>query len=353
MPFAEARTSVDRSDFVLPPEREAHEPPEVRGASRSDVRLLITDPVRGVRHSRFESLPDHLEPGDLLVANDSMTYPARVQAIRESGEPVALYFANIGSGTLASTTIPETMTVLAAARDATLSAGERVSLPGGAHATFFGLHRRSRRMWIANLSLPMPYFEYFARHGTPIAYPHVTLDLPIEAFQTIFARAIGSSEMPSAGRPFTAAILNRLTSRGIELATLTLHAGVSSAERNEVPLEEWRDVPVETAAAVRLAQKRGRRVIAVGTTVVRALESALDRRHRIVPARGWTSLHITPDRPMRAVSGLVTGFHEPTSTHLAILEAIGGRAHIEKAYGSALANGYLWHEFGDSHLILS
>jgi S-adenosylmethionine:tRNA ribosyltransferase-isomerase len=352
MPFAEARATGGRYDFVLPPELEAHEPPELRGASRADVRLLVTDTIHGVRHSHFDSLPDHLESGDLLVANDSMTYPACVQATRETGELVTLYFSNIGPEESANNASTATTTVLAAARKASLSTGERVSLPGGARATFFGLHRRSRRMWITELSLPIPYYAYFARYGEPIAYPHVTVDLPIETYQTIFARTIGSSEMPSAGRPFSAATLSRLASRGIEVATLTLHAGVSSAERDELPLEEWRDVPAKTAAAVRLAQNRGRRVVAVGTTVVRALESSLDRRHRVVPTRGWTSLRITPDRPMRAVGGLLTGFHEPTSTHLAILESIGGRAPIECAYRAALAGRYLWHEFGDSHLIL-
>src|SRR5471030_1556335 len=156
MPFAEARIPGVRIDFVVPPELEAHEPPELRGASRSDVKLLITDPVDGVRHSHFDSLPDYLEPGDLLVVNDSKTYQASVQATRETDEPVTLYFANIGSGESANTAIPATTTVLAAARKASVSAGERVALPGGARATFLGLHRRSRKMWITELTLPTP-----------------------------------------------------------------------------------------------------------------------------------------------------------------------------------------------------
>jgi S-adenosylmethionine:tRNA ribosyltransferase-isomerase len=159
--------------------------------------------------------------------------------------------------------------------------------------------------------------------------------------------------MPSAGRPITRTMLDRLTSRGVAVATITLHAGVSSDERDELPLEEWRNVSAETAAAVRRTKARGRRVVAVGTTVVRALESSLDRRQRVAAACGWTSLHITPARPMRAVAGLLTGFHEPTSTHLAILDSIAGPAHIQAAYNAALAERYLWHEFGDAHLILS
>ena len=363
MPFVEAREVDARGfAFVVPPELEAHEPPEIRGAARDDIRLLVTDPIHGARHSRFDRLPDFLAPGDLLVLNDSKTYPAALLAARESGESLSLHFATLDasewSNEWASDTSPRTdsawrgLVLAAEPRKASLTPGERAALPGGGLATFLGLHRSSRRMWITRLDLPLPYFAYFAQYGKPIAYPHVTFDLPIETFQTTYARAIGSSEMPSAGRPFTHRMLERLRSRGIEIATVTLHSGVSSAARDELPMEEWRGVPPESAAAVRRAIKRGSRVVAVGTTVVCALESSLDSRRRVIPARGWTGLHILPDRPMRVVAGLLTGFHEPTSTHLAILESIAGKAHILGAYRAALTKGYLWHEFGDSHLIL-
>ena len=359
MPSAEARPvgSAGRYDFVVPPELEAQEPAEIRGASRDDVRLLVTGPAEGARHSRFDRLPEFLESGDLLVLNDSKTYPAALQATRRTGETVWLNFANLGTDEWASDARPpadrfDSQIVLARARNASVDAGERVELPGGGRATFLDLHHRSRRMWITRLDLPLPYFAYFARFGKPIVYSHVTRDLPIESFQTTYAAELGSSEMPSAGRPITGSMLQRLASRGVDLAMVTLHAGVSSDERDELPLEEWRSVSSETAAAVRRAQRRGSRIVAVGTTVVRALESSLDRRQRVVAASGWTSLHITPDRPMRAVAGLLTGFHEPTSTHLAILESIAGRAHIEAAYRTAVAERYFWHEFGDAHLIL-
>ena len=361
MPFAELRevNAVGRHDFIVPPELEAHEPPEDRGASRDDVRLLVTDSVAGARHSQFARLPEFLEPGDLLVLNDSKTYPAALESVRESGGIVQLDFASLGPGEWsedwASDARPRTGwtgIVLARARNATLVVGERVALPGGGRATFFALHRRSRRMWIAGLELPLPYFEYFARYGKPIVYSHITRELSIEAFQTTYATALGSSEMPSAGRPITRTMLDRLASRGVDVATITLHAVVSNDDRDELPLEEWRNVSAEAAAAVRRAKARGRRVIAVGTTVVRALESSLDRRQRVAAACGWTSLHITPDRPMHAVGGLLTGFHEPTSSHLAILDSLAGRAHIAAAYNAAIAERYLWHEFGDAHLIL-
>ena len=208
-------------------------------------------------------------------------------------------------------------------------------------------------MWITEADFPLPYFEYFARHGRPIAYSHVTGTWPIEAFQTTYARAIGSSEMPSAGRPFTSRMIQRLTSRGIEIATVTLARRRLECGTRRTPTRRVAQVSPDCAVAVRRAMKRGRRIVAVGTTVVRALESSLDRQRRITASRGWTSLHITPDRPMRVVDAIVTGFHEPTSTHLAILESIAGREHIERSYRIALEQRYLWHEFGDSHLILS
>ncbi|HKW44202.1 MAG TPA: S-adenosylmethionine:tRNA ribosyltransferase-isomerase [Candidatus Eremiobacteraceae bacterium] len=358
MPFAETRQPAAAASpytFVVPPELEAREPAEIRGASRDDVRLLVTDPIDGVRHTRFERLPDHLESGDLIVLNDTKTYPAAVRAVRRSGESVLLHFARFDWQKSVRGNLPNAAWsgfVLCEPRKATPAPGERVELPGGGTATFNGLHRASRRMWETTLELPLPYFEYFARFGKPVAYAHLNREYPIETFQTAYARSLGSSEMPSAGRPFTSRILRRLALRGVDVATITLHAGVSSAERDEHPLEEWREVSADAACAVRRASTRGGRIIAVGTTVVRALESSLDR-HRVIPSRGWTGLHITRERPMRVVSGLLTGFHEPTSSHLAILESLTGPTHIQTAYDAALRERYLWHEFGDAHLMLA
>jgi S-adenosylmethionine:tRNA ribosyltransferase-isomerase len=350
MPFVKATppNAAVRAPFSVPPELEAHEPPEYRGRSRDDVRLLVTGSDSGARHARFDAIAGFLSAGDLIVLNDSLTFPAALRATRETGEEVLLHFAPPQS-------YDQDVRPIAAVvepRKTSVRPGDRFALPGGGRLTWAEMRRGSRRLWHANVELPLPYLAYFEHFGMPIAYPHARRDLPIDAYQTTYARVLGSSEMPSAGRPFTRAIFHTLTSRGIELATVTLHAGVSTEERDELPVEEWREVPLRTAAAIRRAMKRGNRIIAVGTTVVRALESSLDRRYQIVPSRGWTGLHISPDRPMRVVDGLVTGFHEPASTHLAILESLAGRAHIEDAYRSALSERYLWHEFGDSHLLL-
>jgi S-adenosylmethionine:tRNA ribosyltransferase-isomerase len=193
---------------------------------------------------------------------------------------------------------------------------------------------------------------YLHRYGRPVSYDYVDGEWPIEMYQTIFAARPGSSEMPSAARPFTADVIESLERKGVRIATITLHTGVASLEKDEAPYEEWCEVPPETAAAIQTARSTGGRVIAVGTTVVRALETAADADGPVRPFSGWTDVIVTAERDVRAVDGLLTGFHEPRATHLAMLEAIAGRVHVREAYAAALESGYLWHEFGDVHLII-
>jgi S-adenosylmethionine:tRNA ribosyltransferase-isomerase len=158
--------------------------------------------------------------------------------------------------------------------------------------------------------------------------------------------------MPSAGRPFTISILARLRERGIEVVPLLLHTGVASVETDERPPEEYYRVSQETADAVNYAQESGRHIIAVGTTVVRALETVTTSGGRVHPGEGWTNLMITPRRRIASVDGLLTGLHEPRSTHLLMLFSLAGMEHIQRSYAEALKKRYLWHEFGDEHLIL-
>jgi S-adenosylmethionine:tRNA ribosyltransferase-isomerase len=196
--------------------------------------------------------------------------------------------------------------------------------------------------------LPQPLEAYLAAHGKPIRYAHEPHDHPLADHQTIFAAEPGSAEMPSAGRPFTRRAVAALRARGVSIAKLVLHTGVSSQERGERPYPERYRVPKATAAFA----NRARRVIAVGTTVVRALETVTDERGAVHPGEGWTSLVVTPERGVRAVDGLITGWHEPDASHLLMLEAIAGRELLERSYAAAVEHGYRWHEFGDSHLIL-
>ena len=330
-------------DFTLTPDLEAHEPPEARGLQRDRVRLLVTHyRDDGIVHTRFDDLPRFLEAGDLLVANDSATLPAALTAQRKDGSSVALHL---------STRLPGGLWVVEP-RKTSVAPVEVLVLPGGASATLLAPYADSARLWVAQLDLPAPHLEYLARWGRPISYPYVPEPWSIEMYQTVYAREPGSAEMPSAGRAFSPDVLARLAQAGVGFATLTLHTGVASLEAHERPYDEPFTVPPATAEAVQFARATGRRVIAVGTTVVRALESATDPTGRVIPTRGWTDLVIAPERGVRVVDGLLTGFHEPEATHLDMLAAIAGRPHLERAYRAAIDGRYLWHEFGDLHLML-
>jgi S-adenosylmethionine:tRNA ribosyltransferase-isomerase len=331
-------------DFILPAELEATVPPEARGLRRDGVRLLVSyGGDDQIVHAQFGDLPDFLEPGDLLVANDSATLPAALSARRSDGTDIALHLSTALNGNL----------WVVEPRDCAVEAGEVLALPAGGTAVAWDPYLGSGRLWVARLALPEPVLDYLGRWGRPIAYSYVAGRWPIELYQTIFAREPGSAEMPSAGRAFSKEVLDRLATKGVDLATITLHTGVASLESHEPPYPERYVVPEDTAAAVNGARSSGRRIIAIGTTVVRALESAVDRDNHVRARREWTDLVVTPERGVRMVDGLLTGFHEPKASHLAMLEAIAGRRHLERAYRAALAGRYLWHEFGDLHLILS
>ncbi|MEV6861212.1 S-adenosylmethionine:tRNA ribosyltransferase-isomerase [Streptosporangium subroseum] len=413
-------TDAMASDFVLPYDLEAHEPPEARGLARDGVRLLVsrggaaetrrstegtqgkardaretrgspgetrtdtretrgsngkartdtreihgsggdaagtrasTEDTRGraretrgrggeISHRTFSDLPGLLEPGDLLVVNNSATLPAAVRLDR-----LAVHFSTERED---GTWLVELRRRMETASEPYPggAGGEWLPLPGG--ATLRLLERETPRLWRARLDREVP--AYLHRYGVPIRYSYVNEDWPLADYQTVFGVRPGSAEMPSAGRPFTTGLVTELVSRGIGLAPITLHTGVASPEKNEPPYPEWFEVPETTARQVELARESGSRVIAVGTTVVRALETAALATGRVRAARGWTSHIVTPSAGVRAVNGLITGLHEPRSSHLLMLSAIAGGELLSRSYVEALREGYLWHEFGDVHLILS
>jgi S-adenosylmethionine:tRNA ribosyltransferase-isomerase len=330
-------------EFALSPNLEAHIPPEARGLKRDQVRLLVTDRrTSAIAHARFSDLPQFLRARDLVVVNVSATLPAAVTAHRADGRTIAVHL---------STHLPGGSWVVEP-RGSELSAGEMLSLPGGGRATLLAPYRRSGRLWIATLDLPGAVEKYLHRWGRPISYPYIHGTWPLSMYQTVYARVPGSAEMPSAGRPFTHRIIGRLREKGIGIAPLILHTGVSSPERDEPPYEEYFDVPAATAAAVQRTRLAGGRVIAVGTTVVRALESAVGPGGQVVASRGWTDLVVTPGRGVQRIDGLLTGFHEPRASHWAMLQSVASRPVLERSYRAALDAGYLWHEFGDLHLII-
>jgi S-adenosylmethionine:tRNA ribosyltransferase-isomerase len=339
---------VTALSFDLPATLEAAEPPPVR----DEVRLMVARPGRRLVHARFLDLPEHMRPGDLLVVNASATLPAALTATRADGTRVELHLStpepppSAGDGRW----VVELRHAGERVRDG--RAGEPLLLPGAATARLVAPYLSPGRLWVAELDLPARVEDYLAVHGEPIRYAHETVARPLADHQTIFAEEPGSAEMPSAGRPFSERAVNALRRRGVGIAKIVLHTGVSSLERGERPYPERFRVSCGAAEAVNRTRSRGQRVVAVGTTVVRALESAADARGIVHAHTGWTDLTVTPETGVKAVDGLLTGWHEPDASHLLMLEAIAGRALLERSYASALAHGYRWHEFGDVHLIL-
>ena len=306
--------------FTLPPELEAHDPPEARGVPRDGVRMLVSRGSSGeISHHGFGDLPGLLLPGDLLVVNTTATLPAQVRvsselAVHFSGpRPDGSWLTELRQVT-GKTTVP----------NGTGHPGQRLCLPGGVVLTLEG--RATARLWRARLSVAV--VPYLLRYGNPIRYSYVPRDWPLSFYQTVFAREPGSAEMPSASRPFTPSVVTRLVAGGILIAPLTLHAGVSSLEAGEDPYPEPYDVPPATARLVNHVRADGGRVIAAGTTVVRALETAAlagsGSGGRVAASAGWTSHVVTPESGLRVVDGLLTGLHEPRSSHLRMLAAFAG-----------------------------
>lgn len=346
--------------FDLPSELEARQPPEARGLARDQVRLMISYLADNrVEHTQFRSLPDYLQAGDLVVINTSGTLNAALAVTRVDGTPLELHL---------STRLPADQWVVEVRRPDGVasrpfhqaSPGETLTLPGGASAILHMAYRPEQRvpghdqirLWLATLALPASVEDYLEEYGFPIRYGYVKQAWPIEYYQTVYATDPGSAEMPSAGRAFTPELITRLVAQGVHIAPLILHTGVASLEDHEPPYEEFYRVPADTARLVNVARAAGRRIIAVGTTVVRALETVTNADGVIDPGTGWTDLVITPERGLRAVTGMLTGLHEPEATHLAMLQALAGLEHLQVTYAAALEQGYLWHEFGDLHLIL-
>jgi S-adenosylmethionine:tRNA ribosyltransferase-isomerase len=338
--------------FELSEAQHAVEPPEARGLARDQVRLLVAGPgAAGVRNASFREIGRFLRPGDLLVVNDSETLPAALDAVRSDGTSATVHLASELPDGRWTVELRPAGAAGGPVDDA--SAGERVLLPTGAVLT---LRRRypqpdSRRLWVADVAVEADVQGYLRRFGRPVTYAYVRARWPLAAYQTVFARRPGSAEMPSAGRPFSAELVTGLVSAGVLVAPLTLHTGLSSPEPGEPPTPEPYSVPASTARLVDLTRRHGGRVVAVGTTVVRALETVADPGGGMHAGAGWTDLVLGRERRARVVDALVTGWHAPGASHLDLLEAVVGEQRVSEAYRQALDEGYLWHEFGDSALL--
>jgi S-adenosylmethionine:tRNA ribosyltransferase-isomerase len=349
-----ATASPDVLDFELPAELEATEPPEAHGRGRDDVRLLVAHRRSGeIVDAAFDDLPSFLTPDDVLVINTSATLPAALDARRDDGQPVVVHLSShLGDDRWVVEVRHPDGSATAPWGDGPSLSGERLHLPASGLLTLDASFRSSSRLLVARVEVAEPMLAYLARHGHPIRYGYVTERWPIEAYQSVWATEPGSAEMPSASRPFTPELVTRLVAAGVGFAPVLLHTGVASLESDEPPYPEYFRVPPVTARRVRDARGAGGRVIAIGTTAVRAIESATGDGCTVRPTRGWTDLVITPERGVRVVDGLLSGWHEPRASHLQMLEAIAGRPLLEASYEHALAEGYRWHEFGDTHLIV-
>ncbi|MFJ4482491.1 S-adenosylmethionine:tRNA ribosyltransferase-isomerase [Streptomyces longwoodensis] len=361
----------------VPEELSARVPAEQRGPGlrRDDVRLLVSRGAE-VAHHAFRELPELLRAGDVLVVNTSSTLAAAVDGWVGTAR-VVVHFSTRGDDGRWAVELRDPDGRGTTRARAGGPAGTRVRLPGAVLVLEEPLSGRGERLWWARVSAPDAPARAAGRgstaaapargvvadvpallreHGRPIRYSYTERDQPLSVYQTVFALpspdGSGSAEMPSAARPFTAALVAELVSRGVQFAPVTLHTGVASAEAHEPPYPERFSVPEASARLVNAARAGGGRVVAVGTTAVRAVESAAGADGVVRAREGWTDLVVTPERGVRAVDGLLTGLHEPEASHLLMLRAVAGRAVVERSYEAALNGRYLWHEFGDVHLLL-
>jgi S-adenosylmethionine:tRNA ribosyltransferase-isomerase len=352
-------TAAASVTFERPPASDATEPPEHRGLARDEVRLLVAAQGRRehrrLEHRRFRDLSSVLAPGDLVVVNTSATVPAALTGlVRGARVPV-----HVAAQPDATSWVVEVRSPGNDGPRLDLATGDEVGLPGGVSAMLLAPFPAAGpdgvRLWRVHVAGVEDPLAYLSRHGRPITYGYLRSTFPLADHQTIFARSPGSAEMPSAGRPFTERLVVDLATRGVALAPILLHCGLSSPELSEPPAPERYCVPPSTARLVNAVREGGGRVVAVGTTVVRALETCAESDGTVVPGAGWTDLVLGPDRPARVITGLVTGLHEPEASHLLLLEAVAGRALVDDAYAAvtaATAPRYLWHEFGDAMLLL-
>lgn len=332
--------------FQVPEYLNARMPAEYRGIQRDHVRLMTLDTVTGdCSHNFFNKLGSYLVEGDLLVLNNSRTIPAVLKGKRGKQTIEIRLSRKLSDREWEALIVGGVITV-----------GEKIDLPGGLTATITGLGTEAPLIVLSFSKSGLDLLEIFYQYGEPLHYEYIETPWPIEMYQTVYASVPGSVEMPSAGRAFTWRLLNMLKGKGVNIAYIQLHAGLSYYGNDRWPhpnkhLEEF-CVPVKTAELINKTRKNNGRVIAVGTTVVRALETAVNTDGNVEPQEGITSLYIQKGYPLKAVDGLITGFHEPEASHLDLLSAFIDKGLLMKAYKKALADGYLWHEFGDMNLIL-
>ena len=343
--------------FDLPDELSATKPPELRGINRDEVKLLIINRNDYMTyHSTFNHLSDFLRSGDLLIFNSSRTLPASLKTINKGkGKPSEVR--------LAEHLPDDTWLVLflfdkETPKNSLIKCGQKIEFESDLTAVVEKPDSHNPRLWKIKFSKTgAALIDIFYMIGKPIRYGYISAPLPLEYYMTVFAIDPGSSEMPSAGRAFTWKMLFDLKNKNIGTSFLTLHTGLSSymdddLSATHVVSEEEYFIPAGTASRIRTAKAKGGRIIAVGTTVVRALESSASLTGKVVAGHSYTNLKITGEHKLKIANGLITGFHEPQASHLDLISAFLNPSQIREAYEQAIERKYLWHEFGDLCLIV-
>jgi S-adenosylmethionine:tRNA ribosyltransferase-isomerase len=345
--------------FMLPPELSAKEPPERRGIRRDHVRLLVIDRATGcIEHTRFDKIHNYLRAGDLLVFNSSRTLPASLRGCECSAIHGPCMEVRLAERLPDDSWLGLLLCEQGDPFGCGLHAGMQIDFAEKLTATVLERDTKIPRLWKLRFSTSgTELLDQIYRLGKPIRYEYVSAPWDLDYYQTVYATEPGSAEMPSAGRAFTWKLLLDLKRRGIDSAYIVLHTGLSSymddeLDRQHPASEEEYFVSRVTAKKINRARESGGRVIAVGTTVVRALESAAHENGSVTEANGYTRLKIDHCHRLRSVDGLLTGLHEPEASHLDLLSAFLPAQKIEAAYQEAIARRYLWHEFGDLNLIL-
>ena len=336
-------------DFYLPSELNASQPPERRGIRRDHVKMMVLDKKTGhVRHDQFFQLTDYLNAGDLVVMNNSRTVPAILQAVLFRDTKIIQEEVEIR---LARRRNEEIWDVLVVAEGVKL--GDILHFSSDLTAVVIDLNAGTPLITILFSKKGTDLFNSIYSLGEPIRYEYINNKWGLDYYQTVFASHPGSVEMPSAGRAFSWELLFNLQRKGIELDFIQLHTGLSYLLDDELetsPTDNYEEYHLfeKTIEKIRTTKANGGRVIAVGTTVVRALESA-----GVTGAlNGVTNLYINQSFPLKMVDGIITGFHEPKASHLDMLTSFVPQDLLWSAYKEAINQQYLWHEFGDMNLIL-
>jgi S-adenosylmethionine:tRNA ribosyltransferase-isomerase len=340
--------------FTLPRELLAREPCEARGKARSDSRMLVLDRSNNtVSHARVCDIGRYLCPGDIIVLNNSKTVPSVFDARREDGGRITLYLCS-GRGD------DVWHAYLEPSRDVTF--GFRVFAGDGAAGNLvgevIGVHDSIPGLYVMKFQYEGELFDILNRIAKPVYSTYARRQWELDYYQNFHACVPGSVEQPSAGRHFTPELLDSLAAQGIEMAYLTLHTGMSNLTIEEDRVgehsmyEEYFSIDNAVAEKINEARSRGGRVLGIGTTVMRALETVADEQGQIRPFSGWTDLFIAPGYQFKAVDMFLTNFHGPRTTRLALIMAFAGIDLVKRGYAEAIKQGYLFYEFGDTTLTI-